>query len=150
MVYNAFISQSRNQDKKHRLFPHEFSLLLPTLISIILISFRQDTDASFIGEFSPGFTIKPVTTQYVCQAMDIGLDVRHITAIEPIYQDTSGAPYIHHIIVHVCGSDEDSLLEKKLFLDFPHPCQEELSNHHGAGYSPTGEPFINRFLLDIP
>ena len=65
------------------------------------INYFADSDESFLGGFSPGYPLKPVKTQYICQTHDVGPEVRHITAIEPIYSLTAGSPFIHHVLIHV-------------------------------------------------
>lgn len=96
-----------------------------------------DSDGNFLGGFSPGYPLKPVKTQYVCQIYDVGTEVRHITAIEPVYTFTAGSPFIHHILIHVCGADHAALLASDLYTT-AHPCQTPGDNDHGIGLSPTG------------
>ena len=101
------------------------------------INYFADSDESFLGGFSPGYPLKPVKTQYICQTHDVGPEVRHITAIEPIYSLTAGSPFIHHVLIHVCGSDYAALRAMNLNTT-AHPCQAPGGEDYEIGQSPTG------------
>ena len=107
------------------------------LLCVRKFVFNADSDDSFLGGFSPGYPLKPVKTQYICQVHDVGPDVRHITAIEPVYTSTVGSPFIHHTLIHVCGADYPALQAMDLNAN-AHPCQTPLSDDHATGQSPTG------------
>jgi hypothetical protein len=95
-----------------------------------------DSDDNFEVGFTPGFSSRPITTQYVCQAYDIGSELRQIVAVEQVYHDTLYGQYVHHVLIHACGSDRDALLDLNIREDIALPCQSTDMNAHGN--SPGG------------
>jgi len=62
-----------------------------------------------------GWPMNAQVTQYVCQAFDLSsYGSRHIVAIEPIYPSSDGAPYVHHTIVHACGTSKSAVTDRKI------------------------------------
>ena len=82
-----------------------------------------DADGSMLLSYTPPWTLTGTRTQYVCQVFDMGNADRHVIAIEAQYIDKPYYPYVHHMLVHSCGSDL-ALLHQQFLFDFkPYPCQ---------------------------
>jgi hypothetical protein len=96
----------------------------------------SDADASFVAGFSPGYALKGITTQYVCQVIDVGTTLRHVVAVEQVYTTTSTAPFVHHVLVHACGNDLNALHKMNLYEGSAMPCQ--MTSSTVKGNSPVG------------
>jgi len=64
-----------------------------------------DADAH-VDLFYHGFDVQPMATQYICATWDVGTEPRHIVAFEPVVTGVKGAEFMHHALIHLCGSDE--------------------------------------------
>ena len=106
----------------------------------------KDADSNLEVNFSPAGQMKAITTQYICQIIELtDTSERHIVAIESSYQTTSGAPYVHHILLHGCGSSLDDLKGQGLKQDEPFPCQEAAATDEGS--SPLGSEHCNEIFF---
>lgn len=96
--------------------------------------------ADVTGYTDAGFTswsLQPITTQYICQVVDMGSSDKHALAILPTYVNTPGKPYVHHMIVHACGNNLTDI-ETKLSITpgRPWPCKGRAIGD--TGISPLG------------
>jgi len=104
------------------------------------------SDVPIMLGFQPPFKLTSTVTQYVCQAYDQGTKDRHVVAAAQVYHGTPGAPFIHHMLLHACGSDDSYIRDKlKVYTEKPYPCQAGTKN-------PTYEsdPVLKAKIVDAP
>ena len=82
---------------------------------------------------STPWTMKGMETQYICQKFDLGNTVRHITAIEAVYNVT-GNQYVHHIQTYLCGAHDLKYPLVTISYDAT-PCMEPKKTH-AVGVAP--------------